>query len=215
MIKKIILLIFLFSAAAFGDNEREGVSGGGGGSNMENKFITRSWQVIERAKTMKLSIKTGEIIEALETMLKSSPPKIDLVESLRFCNSNLLVLEKKDAWGCPGKIQLLSSFDLDNDALIFHELTRASVQYQNIDEGMRISISELRLNQKKIETFIAYEIYPKDKHTRESVEAWEKLYKKTALATNIQEDQNNYLIILVFDVIREQEASPHFIQIND
>lgn len=136
-------------------------------------------------------------------MMKTSPPIILPVGALKTCDTNQPVpISDRDAWGCPGSIQVLSSFNASDRALMFHELTRATRGYTKIDEGMRISIGKLHLKTDSQHVLVMKRIYLKPKYNLAFVQSWlELFYNSGVTATKIEETESSIILTLIWPII--------------
>ncbi len=203
----LVLLLVSIPLAAF-----SGVGSGGGGSGLTSDIKARFWEVIERVeqkvtndKNLKddllLDLKT--FISASKEFLNNSEFNAEAVTDLRYCDTGKIVNETfYDAWGCPGRLQVkVKSFDMTNDALIFHELARVVPGYVNFDEHYVVSVNTLKLNSKQQSVVITKEIYPKVRYRRYYVETEKNFREKAgALGTKIIEHNNKYILQTIWTV---------------
>lgn len=202
-----VLLLISIPLAGF-----SGVGSGGGGSDLTSDIKARFWEVIERVEqkinndtTLKddhlLDLKT--FISASKEFSNNSKFNAEAVTDLRYCDTGEIVNETfYDAWGCPGRLQVkVKSFDMTNDALIFHELARVVPGYVHFDENYVVSVNTLRLNSKQQSVVITKEIYPKVRYRRYYVETEKSFREKAgALGTKIIEDNNKYILQTIWTV---------------
>jgi len=195
-------IALFFTVTAYCD---AGVGRGGGGKNDEKNLRQRFNDVIFRAETTNNSLKNVEVnqvLKAIKNILKTVPLKIEYVDTLRYCDNHMPVLEKKDAWGCPGYLQLLNTFDTSDDSMIFHELTRITPGYEMIDEGMRLSVDVLNLEARTQRYLVSMDVFPKSKYDSSDMEGLADLrIKAGAEATNIKQDNDNYYLKTFWKVI--------------
>ncbi len=202
MILKTLIIIFIANTSFAGE---AGVGRGGGGVSDEKFLKQRFREVIVRVETQNAHLKNREVMlttDAIKRNLRLNPLKIKFVRELRDCKNNLPIKEKKDAWGCPGRLQLLSSFDMADDSMIFHELTRITPGYENIDEGMRLSVDILELDTKIQKYFFVREKLSKDIYTREDVEEEIRSRKSAgAVGFDLTEDSERFYLKTFWEVI--------------
>lgn len=203
----LVLLLVSIPLTAF-----SGVGSGGGGSSLTSDIKARFWEVIERVeqkiandKTIKddLLIDLKNFISDSKRFLNDSKFNAVAVTHLRYCDTGEIVDETfYDAWGCAGRLQVkIKSFDMTNDALIFHELARVIPGYVNFDEDYVLSVNILRLNSKQQSVVITKEIYPKVRYRRYYVEKEKSLREKAgALGTKIIENNNKYILQTIWTV---------------
>ena len=179
-----------------------GVGSGGGGDPKEEALVTRFAQVLNRVSSEhKQDTNVREIVSAIKTALANSPLEILYPEQLTYCDTGAPIKEIKAAWGCPGKLQLLENFELDSDAMIFHELTRITPGYENVDENHRLSIGKLKLHVRQ-KTSVRIEVhFSKDQYTRRSLNKWiNRNYSAGAEAVGIKETKSSYKLITFFPI---------------
>ena len=205
--KALILFIAYIPLTAFA-----GVGSGGGGSSLTSDIKARFWEVIERVE-QKLTNADGisgdqirdlkSFISDSKKFLKNSAFNAVSVSHLRYCDTGDIVRETfYDAWGCVGKLQIKAkSFDMTNDALIFHELSRVVPGYMHFDEDYVLSVNTLRLNSKQQSVVITKEIYPKERYRRYDVETEKNLREKAgAIGTKIIESNGNFTLQTIWTV---------------
>jgi len=208
-----LMILTLFANAT-------GTGAGGGGSDIETKFMTAAWDAINSINKNHLKDpQVQRVVDAIKKMLNEMDPsktlKIEEVSQLKTCDHNNPI-SGYDAWGCEKRIQLLSSFNFSNYALIFHELTRATPGLLNVDEGMRLSIGKLKLNTGgSTEVVIVDSYYSKTKYTFYEILSSEKTYLLAgAIATRVIETDDSYIIRVVWSVLRSPDDIPQTIKFN-
>jgi len=185
----------------------EGAGSGGGGSKAEARIMARFWEVLARVDRLNLDGEMKNLVQAIKNNLKHNSPQIEVTPTLTYCDSKKPISEIKDAWGCPGRLQLLPTFDESDDALIFHELTRITPGYAHVDDGMRVSTGKLALNVRQKKTFMIEEIFPKSKFSKDDIKKRLEALKIAEgagagiKAFGVEEDKDDYVITTVWRVI--------------
>ncbi len=207
-------IFFLVLVGNFAYSHDAGVGRGGGGSGDEKLLRQRFIDVVLRAEHLNTIIKNsevGKLVVAIRTTLKNHPLKIEFPKVLRYCDTLEIISEKKDAWGCPGLLQILPSFDVDDDSMIFHELTRITPGFEFSDEGMRISVEILNLNTKNQKYTVTSEKYSKNKFSRQMVEREAKLRELAgAEAVSVKEDANKFALKTFWKVLQNGPVESSF-----
>lgn len=200
----LILMTLIPLASAFGQRTMtDGGGAGGGGADVESRFYAAAWDILNELERNlhRYDTETVRVIKAVLHMARTSPAKVRETQTLLTCNTKEPVKDNVTAWGCPGLIQLKPEFNYGDEALIFHELTRATKDFEKSDEGMVISTGKLQLVTPSEQVTITKLIFPKNKHFRRDVmgpKAESLYYNAGAIACRTEEDAENMYITVVW-----------------
>lgn len=193
--KYLILLISLNSFA-------EGVSAGGGGGDARIETLVRRFgQVLRRIDNMDVRQEVRSAVSSIRRHYVENPPQIEFVEVLRYCDTNEPISEDKDAWGCPGRLQIKESFPIESDAQIFHELTRITPDLMLFDDNYEVSVHELELNGQALQTIRLDHYYSKDSYDYTQVQAMRDRFELTGSEATRIIDTNDYYKLEVYLII--------------
>ncbi len=211
--KRLFILLIQVVALASSELASAGVGSGGGTVEIKHKLQVRFNEVIERVSRFakdyvdkedaNFKKKLVKFIQSVKVLIDSKNLQIEKVDTLKKCNDNQEIITDPEitAWGCLGKLQIKSNFDINDDSKIFHELTRLTSGFENWDDNFEISVNKLHLdiNYDKGLFYIVRK-FPKNEDGYKRAILDEATFKNysIAFATNIKAEIDCYKLILVF-----------------
>jgi hypothetical protein len=196
---------------------RNGGGAGGGGLNLESLFMKTAWNTLNRLRKLKFDDpQIAEVVNAVIHQMQTAPPIVKEVTQLSPCSNkeeDKIPNEVKNAWGCPpadgrrGTIQLKHDFNWLDEALVFHELTRSTANYDHADDGMLISIGKLKLNlgPGSFHAVLTVIVMPKRKFSFDEAESQANLAREAnGYVGKIVETRTTWKVPIVWPVLGQE-----------